>query len=141
MAKGDRVVAGVAFEQVRIGDTGMIVGPGSTSALDNAARRLLVDFGQQRCYNYTPSQLTYATESGSFSKEDKVKPQGTQRHPAGARGIVIGHTDQVLRVDFGGRCVLSRIGDLAHAPLVAGSHVRKERPRVTLRVALARSGE
>ena len=38
MAKGDRVVAGVAFEQVRIGDTGMIVGPGP-HALDNAARR------------------------------------------------------------------------------------------------------
>ena len=32
MAKCDKVVAGVAFEQVRIGDTGMIVGPGSTSA-------------------------------------------------------------------------------------------------------------
>ena len=129
------MVAGVAFEQVRIGDTGMIVGPGSTSALDNAARRLLVDFGQQRCYNYTPSQLTYATESGSFSKEDKVVAARPHNGiPRGARGVVIGHTDQVLRVDFGGRCVLSRIGDLAHAPLVAGSDIRKG-DRVAARVA------
>jgi ankyrin repeat protein len=135
MAKGDRVVAGVAFEQVRIGDTGMIVGPGSTSALDNAARRLLVDFGQQRCYNYTPSQLTYATESGSFSKEDKVVSARPHNGiPRGARGVVIGHTHDMLRVDFSGRCVLSRIGDLAHAPLVQGSDIRKG-DRVAARVA------
>lgn len=135
MAKGDKVVAGIGFEAVRIGDSGVVVGPGSTSALDNAARRLLVDFGEQRCYNYTPSQLTYAAHSGSFTKEDKVVCFVAHGGvPRGARGIVVGHDGDNLRVAFGGRCVRSRIDDLTHAPLVEGSSVRKG-DRVSARVA------
>jgi len=58
-AKGTRVVAKVAYNEVRVGDRGVVVGPCMQPEMQNAAKRVLVDFGRKGVYNYhVDKQLT-----------------------------------------------------------------------------------
>jgi len=58
-AKGTRVVAKVAYNAVRVGDRGVVVGPCNVLTMPNAAKRVLVDFGRKGLYNYAvDTQLT-----------------------------------------------------------------------------------
>ncbi|KAH8057979.1 serine/threonine kinase [Aureococcus anophagefferens] len=58
-AKGTRVVAKVAYNEVRVGDRGVVVGPCMQPEMQNAAKRVLVDFGRKGVYNFhVDKQLT-----------------------------------------------------------------------------------
>jgi hypothetical protein len=62
-AKGARVVAKVAYNAVRVGERGVVVGPCNVLTMPNATKRVLVDFGRKGLYNYAvDTQLTAATE-------------------------------------------------------------------------------
>ncbi|KAH8098117.1 serine/threonine kinase [Aureococcus anophagefferens] len=52
-------VAKVAYNEVRVGDRGVVVGPCMQPEMQNAAKRVLVDFGRKGVYNYhVDTQLT-----------------------------------------------------------------------------------
>lgn len=63
--KGTRVVAKVAYNAVRVGDRGVVVGPCNVLTMPNAGKRVLVDFGSKGLYNYAVDTQLYCEEEAA----------------------------------------------------------------------------
>ena len=137
VAKGDAVVAAVAFESVTIGTPGVVVGPWSAPGLDNISSRLLVDFGDKGRYNYSRSQINYADLLDTFQKEDRItvvvplNEKDGINVSKGARGVVVGRAKRRDQTT----CLRAQIDDtwfvdiptasIAHAEIVPNSGIKK----------------
>ncbi|KAK7235303.1 hypothetical protein SO694_00068199 [Aureococcus anophagefferens] len=105
----DALPRDVAYNEVRVGDRGVVVGPCMQPEMQNAAKRVLVDFGRKGVYNYhVDKQLACVHGDEDARRGDSARRRRDtwtkiEDMPGGERyGIASGVDDGKLFI-FGGR--------------------------------------